>query len=77
MLTYMFAFIGTKDNQWLFIIVLLIISFCSFYNYRMKWPFYKDAMTLYMSCLTGIFVWGNINILLGKILENTGFESLF
>ena len=53
-----------------------VTSFCSFWNYRIKWPFYKDYMTLYVSCLTGIFFWGNLTLIFGKILENTHFEGI-
>jgi hypothetical protein len=54
-----------------------LLAFKAFWNYRLKWPFYKDAMTLYLSCLTGIHLWGNFILLVAKILENTAFDGVF
>lgn len=72
---YIFAFIPYEEYHWLVIAVLLILSFTAFFNYRNSWPYYNDKMTKFLCVLTGIFAWGNVCLLIAKILEYTEFSG--
>lgn len=44
-------------------------------GFRDNWPYYSDFMNKLMSLVTGIFVWGNVVLVIVKILENTEFDG--
>lgn len=76
-LNYLYTFFAQEQYQWLLLAVLLVLSFVSFRNYRYEWPFFNDGVTKFYCCLTGVFVWGNVNLLINKILENTNYSGGF
>jgi hypothetical protein len=74
-LIYMFAFLANKDYHWFIIVVLLIVSFTSYFNYRNSWPYYNDKMNKFFCVITGVFVWANVVLFIAKILEDTEFSG--
>ena len=75
MLIYIFAFLPYVAYHWFIIVVLLIVSFVAFFNYRNNWPYYSDKMNKFFCILTGLFLWANLVLFLAKVLENTDFSG--
>ena len=74
-LTYMWVFLGTPPYHWLLIVVLLILSFTAYSNFRNDWPYFNDKMNKFFCVLTGIFLWANFCVFISKVLENTQFSG--
>ncbi|CDW77649.1 UNKNOWN [Stylonychia lemnae] len=56
-------------------IVLLIISYLDLRNYRILRPFYNDNANIFYTCLSGLFLWGNIVLLFVKLMEPLNFDG--
>lgn len=52
-----------------------IMSVIIYQGFRNNWPYYSDYMNKLMSLVTGIFVWGNIVLIIVKLLESTEFDG--
>jgi len=74
-LMYLFAFLASETYHWFIIAVLIIVSFIAYFNYRNNWPYFNDKMNVFFCALTGLFLWGNLVLVLAKLLENTDFSG--
>lgn len=74
-LTALYAFFNRSNYQWLIIGILFILSFISYINYKIHWPYFNDKMNKFFCVLTGIFLWANFVLLIAKILEKTDFSG--
>ena len=50
---------------------MLVLSYIAYRNFRYEWPYYNDTLTKFYCCLTGVFLWGNINLLIIKFIETS------
>jgi hypothetical protein len=76
-LNYLYTFFATKEYHWLLLAALIVLSFTSYRIYRYNWPYFNDGITKFYCCLTGNFLWGNINLLIIKLLEGTDYSGGF
>lgn len=74
-LTYIYAFVNGQDYHWPLIVILFVLSYIGYTTFSNHWPYYNDKMTIYMSVIAGIYVWGNICLIVTKILENAPFNG--
>ncbi len=56
---------------------MLVLSYIAYRNFRYEWPYYNDTLTKFYCCLTGVFLWGNINLLIIKIIETSDYSGGF
>ena len=68
LLLYLYAFFDQQVYHWFIIVVLIILSFIAYYNYRSNWPYFNDRMNVFFSGLTGLFLWANLVLFLAKML---------
>ena len=73
--TYIWLFLGYPQYQWLLIVILLIMSYTAFNNFRTHWPYNNNTMNKFFCLTTGIFLWINFCLLVAKLLENTDFTG--
>jgi hypothetical protein len=74
-LLYIFAFLASRTYHWFIIALLIIVSSIAYYNYRTNWPYFNDKMNVFFCALTALFLWGNLVLILAKLLENTNFSG--
>ena len=74
-LLYLFAFLAQQQYHWFIIVVLIILSYIAYFNYRQDWPYFNDKMNIFFCALTGLFLWGNLVLFLAKLLQHTDFSG--
>jgi hypothetical protein len=74
-LLYVFSFLVRKQFHWFVICLLIVLSTIAYFNYRSNWPYFNDKMNIFFCGLTGLFLWGNLVLLLAKLLETTRFSG--
>ena len=74
-LFYIFAFLVSKTYHWFIIALLIIVSCIAYFNYRYNWPYFNDKMNVFFCALTALFLWGNLVLVLTKLLERIQFSS--
>lgn len=74
-LIYVYAFVEYGEQQWLIIILMVILSFIGLYNYLYKWPYYNEKMNMYLVVLNGLFFWSNFSLFAAKVFEDTDFSG--
>lgn len=72
---YQYSFFYQQEFHWFVISTTLLMSVIMYRGFRDNWPYYSDFMNKLMSLVTGIFVWGNVVLVIVKILENTEFDG--
>lgn len=74
-MTYLYVFFGYEQYQWVLIVILNVMAFIGYINYRYSWPYYNDTMNKFFCALTGNFMWANFCLLIAKCLEETEFDG--
>ena len=74
-LNYLYTFFGKKEYHWILITFLMVLSYMSFQNFRQNFAYFNDNTSKFYSCLTGIWLWGNFNVIIVKILENSDYTG--
>lgn len=71
---YMYTY---HDQHWIILIIQWIFSFLMFFNYYYYHPYYNETSHKIRVIYTGIYLWTNSVMIIGKILEKTEFNSCF
>ena len=75
-LVIIFTFLNkTGDNQWIIIAFLIFLSGYLVYSYYEHQPYYNHITMKMYNCLTLIFLWSNLVLLISKILEKSKFDG--
>ena len=71
----MYYFFLIRELHWVVIIINWIIAFYMFYLYYAYHPYYNPNSNKIRVISNGIYLWANTVLVVGKILENTDFNS--
>jgi len=74
-LLYIFAFLARDSYHWFIIALLVVVSAIAYFNYHTNLPYYNDRMNTFFLALTALFLWGNLVLILAKLLEHTNFSG--